>query len=77
MLGAHDSLRAQCGVESFQRVTYFGDAAWDVRATGQLGWELVGIGAGIERLRALEVEHTFSDFRQHEAILERLGLTLA
>mgnify|MGYP001821087410 CR=1 FL=1 len=76
MLGAHDALLAHCGVETFERVTYFGDAAWDVRATGELGWELVGIGARIDRLRELSVQHTFSDYRQQESILERLGLAL-
>ncbi|MEN8865859.1 MAG: HAD family hydrolase [Akkermansiaceae bacterium] len=47
----------------FSDVVYFGNAPWDVEATSNLGWKLVGIGKGIETgLR-------FDDYTDPSAIL--------
>ena len=51
---------------SFSEVIYFGDASWDVKATGNLGWRLIGIGEGIT------TGTVFSDYTDPEAILEVL-----
>ena len=48
----------------FTSVTYFGDAAWDVEATANLGWKLVGIGLEVE------TEWTFPDYTAPDRILE-------
>ncbi|MGC6566675.1 MAG: HAD family hydrolase [Akkermansiaceae bacterium] len=50
----------------FSRVTYFGDAPWDVDATGNLGWDLIGIGPGID------TPNRFDDYSDPEAILRLL-----
>lgn len=50
----------------FSKITYFGDAAWDVEATDNLGWHLVGIGGGIE------TPIRFDDFTDPQSILEAL-----
>ena len=47
----------------FTEVTYFGDASWDVDATANLGWRLIGIGPGIE------TGTVFADYMDREAIL--------
>ncbi len=47
----------------FSDVVYFGDASWDVEATSNLGWKLVGIGSGIES------DPRFDDYRDPPAIL--------
>ena len=47
----------------FTEVIYFGDAPWDVEATSNLGWKLVGIGPVIET--ALR----FDDYTEPSAIL--------
>jgi len=44
-------------------VTYFGDASWDLEATTNLGWRLIGIGPGIE------TGIVFADDTDPEAIL--------
>ena len=47
----------------FSEVVYFGDASWDVEATSNLGWKLVGIGSGIQ------TDVRFNDFTDPAAIL--------
>jgi phosphoglycolate phosphatase-like HAD superfamily hydrolase len=43
------------GCDTFERVVYVGDGAWDVKACRELRWPLVGVGEGAQarRLRAL------------------------
>ena len=65
MLHALD-LAAQQHRTIFEEVIYFGDASWDVEATTNLGWRLVGIGEGIE------TERVFHDYSDQDAILEIL-----
>jgi len=50
-----------CG---FDKIVYFGDAIWDVKATANLGWKFVGIG---EKLTG-----GFADYREPERILNYL-----
>lgn len=50
----------------FTSVTYFGDAHWDVEATKNLGWRLVGIGPKIK------TEWVFPDYTQAEEIIQLL-----
>jgi len=47
----------------FTEVIYFGDAAWDVEASANLGWRLIGIGPGIK------TGTVFQDYTDPEAIL--------
>lgn len=62
MLHALDRAAQKHGVV-FSEVTYFGDASWDVEATANLGWRLIGIGPGIA------TEMVFADYTDPEAIL--------
>ena len=65
MLRALD-LVAQQQRTVFEEVIYFGDASWDVEATTNLGWRLVGIGPGIE------TERVFLDYADQDSIFEIL-----
>jgi phosphoglycolate phosphatase-like HAD superfamily hydrolase len=62
------------GCESFDRVVYVGDAAWDVRACRELGWPLVGVApeATAGRLRALGVSHIVPHYDDPDAFLTAL-----
>jgi phosphoglycolate phosphatase-like HAD superfamily hydrolase len=62
---------AHHGVAGFERITYVGDAAWDVRACRALGWPLVGVGDGdlSRRLAALGVTHTVPHYLDFDAFL--------
>jgi len=53
------------------RATYFGDGAWDLRASAALGYEFVAVGGGVAHSVA------FPDLRDTEAILAGLGLSCA
>lgn len=48
---------------------YFGDAEWDVCATQELDWRMIGIGDRVDRLRACGVPDCFQDFREPDEIL--------
>ena len=50
----------------FSEVIYFGDAPWDLEATSNLGWRLIGIGTGVE------AEKVFLDYTDRDAILGAL-----
>ncbi len=50
--------------------TYFGDGAWDKRASAELGYRFIAIG------RAVEHDSCFDDFRDRDAVLACLGLAL-
>jgi phosphoglycolate phosphatase-like HAD superfamily hydrolase len=65
---------AHHGRERFDRITYVGDAAWDVRACRELGWPLVGVVAGefSARLPALGVTHTVPHYLDLDAFLAAL-----
>jgi phosphoglycolate phosphatase-like HAD superfamily hydrolase len=62
------------GRERFDRITYVGDAAWDVRACRELGWPLVGVVAGefSAQLPALGVTHTVPHYLDLDAFLAAL-----
>jgi hypothetical protein len=51
----------------FERRTYSGDTLWDRKASAELGYSFVGIGA--------RVEHSvrFADLRNQDGILSILG----
>ena len=76
MMLAHDALLKRLNLESFDRVTYFGDATWDARASHRLGWDFIGIGAATGLLAELQVKHTFPDFDADD-IVESLGIQIA
>ena len=62
---------AHHGRPGFDRVTYVADAAWDVRACRELGWPMVGVGAGLfsAKLPALGVTHVVPDYLDFAAFL--------
>lgn len=62
---------AHHGRDRFDRITYVGDAAWDVRACRALGWPLVGIASEgpADRLPALGVTHVVPHYRDLDAFL--------
>jgi beta-phosphoglucomutase-like phosphatase (HAD superfamily) len=57
------------GRTQFDETLYFGDGIWDVRATRNLKWRMVGIGENIEHLKELGAEHVFENFRAPAEIL--------
>lgn len=67
--------RASCRYQrqEFEEIVYFGDAAWDVRATRNLGWRLIGIGERYEMLMEMGVESAFRDYSDRRSILHALG----
>jgi phosphoglycolate phosphatase-like HAD superfamily hydrolase len=62
--------RRALGDAPASRRTYFGDGAWDKRASADLGYEFIAIG------RAVDHAPRFDDFRDAAAVLQRLGLPL-
>ena len=60
--------RAMGGAE-YLRATYFGDGAWDRRASTELGYDFVAIGGGVPNPVA------YADLRDTDAILAQLGLS--
>ncbi|MBS0663144.1 MAG: HAD family hydrolase [Verrucomicrobia bacterium] len=67
---------AHYGQSSFERVTYIGDGAWDVRACRELGWPLVGVGRDGHgnRLRRLGVTQVVPDYTRYDEFLTALAL---
>lgn len=68
--------------ESFERIVYVGDGAWDVRACRDLGWPLIGVGHGAHahRLRALGTTHVIADYSSLETVfsaVEQAGVPAA
>ena len=59
--------RALRGAEH-SRVTYFGDGAWDRRASDELGYDFVAVGGGVPHRVA------YADLRDTDAILSQLGV---
>ena len=53
---------------TYARATYFGDGAWDQRASAELGYDFVGVGDGVSHPIA------YADLRDTDAILSHLGL---
>jgi phosphoglycolate phosphatase-like HAD superfamily hydrolase len=54
------------GGAAFGRATYFGDGAWDKRASEQLGYDFVAIGGAVAHHRA------YTDFRNTDEIVAGL-----
>jgi len=50
------------------RKTYFGDGAWDKRASAQLGYQFIAVGRNVEH------ELLFQDFNDREAVLACLAV---
>ena len=70
---------AHHGRESFDRITYVGDAAWDVRACRELGWPLVGVGESelARRMPSLGVTHMvphYLDFAAFHTAIEQASI---
>ena len=53
---------------TYVRATYFGDGAWDRRASEELGYDFIAVGGGVPHPVA------YADLRDTDAILSRLGL---
>lgn len=51
---------------SFKRATYFGDGAWDRRASAELGYEFVAVGRGVAH------PVTYDDLRDVDGIVAQL-----
>ena len=66
-LAAQRALRG----DTLGRATYFGDGAWDLRASAELGYDFIAVG------RAVAHSSAYADLRDTEAILARLGLSRA
>lgn len=66
-LAAQRALRG----ETLERATYFGDGAWDLRASMELGYDFIAVGGAVPHSAA------YADLRDSEAILARLGLSRA
>ncbi len=62
---------AHHGRTTFDRITYVGDASWDVRACRELGWPLVGVGESDFSLRLprLGVTHLVAHYLDFDAFL--------
>jgi phosphoglycolate phosphatase-like HAD superfamily hydrolase len=58
--------RAMLGAVPCRR-TYFGDGAWDKRASAELGYDFVGIGRNVEH------DVLFDDFANRDAVLACLA----
>ena len=52
----------------FHRIVYIGDAEWDMKATQELGWHFIGIGA---RLKG-KCEFWIKDFSSHDTFMKML-----
>lgn len=59
--------RAMRGLTPVRR-TYFGDGAWDKRASAQLGYRFIAVGRNVHN------ELLFQDFSDCEAVLESLAV---
>ncbi len=75
MRTALDRAAAHYGQSRFERVTYIGDGAWDVRACRELGWPLVGVGRDGHgtRLRRLGVTQVVPDYTHYDNFLTALA----
>jgi beta-phosphoglucomutase-like phosphatase (HAD superfamily) len=56
--------------KGFDSVTYFGDAEWDKKASGELGWDFIGIGNYIKG----KCEKWLPDYLNRKALTDILGL---
>jgi phosphoglycolate phosphatase-like HAD superfamily hydrolase len=52
----------------FDRIVYVGDAQWDIRATQELGWHFIGVGA---RLKG-KCEFWVEDFSSQDTFMKML-----
>jgi phosphoglycolate phosphatase-like HAD superfamily hydrolase len=60
--------RRAMGHETSARRTYFGDGAWDQRASAEVGYDFIAVG------RAVEHQPRLDDFSDLGAVLSLLGL---
>jgi beta-phosphoglucomutase-like phosphatase (HAD superfamily) len=63
-LAAQRALRGS----SYARATYFGDGAWDLRASAALGYDFIAVGSAVPH------PVTYADLRDTDGILADLGL---
>mgnify|MGYP006079128913 CR=1 FL=1 len=59
---AVDRVKEKMGDTEFEEILYFGDAVWDVKATGILDWRLIGIGQDYEKLVEMGVSDSYLDY---------------
>ena len=52
----------------FHHIVYIGDAEWDMKATQELGWHFIGVGA---RLKG-KCEFWIEDFSSHDTFMKML-----
>lgn len=79
MLTALARAEQHYGCPRFERIVYFGDAIWDIRACRELGWPLVAIGTGSHatRLHSLGVSHVLPDYRSMPEVLAAIATATA
>lgn len=53
---------------AYQRATYFGDGAWDRRASAALGYDFIAVGSAVPH------PVSYADLRDTDAILAQLGV---
>ena len=66
-LAAQRALRGN----TLARATYFGDGAWDLRASAALGYDFIAVGGAVAHSVA------YADLHDTEAILARLRRSCA
>ena len=54
---------------AYERATYFGDGAWDRRASAALGYDFIAVG------KAVQHDVAYADLRETDAILAQLGVS--
>ena len=54
---------------AFERATYFGDGAWDQRASAELGYDFIAVGNAVPHPVA------YADLSDTDAILKQLGVS--
>jgi phosphoglycolate phosphatase-like HAD superfamily hydrolase len=65
-LAAQRAMRGQ----RYERATYFGDGAWDCRASAALGYDFIAVGDAVTH------PIRYADLSETEAILAQLGVSL-
>jgi len=77
MAAAHRRALERYGLKRFETVTYVGDALWDLRASGKLGYRFIGIGfyGTGEALRREGATRVVNDYLDQKAFFEALNRT--
>jgi len=58
---------------SFERVIYFGDGLWDLKAAAELGYQFIGIGQRLAPLRAAGAADLYRDYGDRDGLARSLA----